>query len=174
MSDIHIGIAIDPGESTGYCVFTWSDAEPLEVLSCLQFRGGAQVIAQVLPVLVAAHKPEVLVVEKFTPRQNEGFSHTRESVEPLRGEGVLYGLGLGHLIQWAEPSQQYFMGGETLPDKKKRSREFLKRHGLHLTGRDVGEKDANDAISAQLHAIAWLRRKRHIPTINALFGGESA
>ena len=113
-----------------------------------------------------------MVVEKFTPRGDGEFNLTQKSVEPLRGEGVLIGRGFEPFIDWAQPSQQYFMGNSALPlaEKKKLSREFLKLHGLHLTGSMVGQPDADDAISAELHAIAWLRRKRHMPTMVEMFG----
>lgn len=164
------GLAVDPGMSNGLCEFAWADDAPFMAVHNFQFTGGASNLERVVRKLSTDRNYDVLVVEKFTPRQNEGFSLTRESVEPLRGEGVLIGLGLEHLIQYAEPHQQYFMGGEDLREKKRRSREFLKQHGIYLTGKSVGQPDANDAISAQLHAISWLRRQRHMPTIEALFG----
>jgi TorA maturation chaperone TorD len=82
---------------------------------------------------------------------------------------VLVGLGVEDHIEWGEPSMQYFMGGVDLKDRKKRAREFLRENDLYLTGSMMGQKDADDAISAELHAIAWLRRKRHMPTLQALF-----
>lgn len=160
--------------SNGICEFTWGDNDPFVPTRVYQFMGGAPMLAKVVPQLIAdGGYYSAIVVEKFTPRPasaNNGFHLTRASAEPLRCEGVLIGLGLEHLIRWGEPSQQYFMGGETLVQKKKRSREFLKRNGLYITGSTVSEADANDAISAELHAISWLRRERHMPTINALFG----
>lgn len=180
---IYRGLAIDPGMSNGLCEFTWGDDEPFKPIRLLQFSGGAPMLAKVLDKLnvcvtgddemaMDSRALHALVVEKFTPRSARAgaeFSLTRASAEPLRGEGVLIGRGLERFIQWGEPSQQYFMGGESLPDKKKRAREFLKLHGLYLTGSMVGQQDADDAISAELHAIAWLRRQRHAPTIEALF-----
>ena len=166
------GLAIDPGMSNGICEFVWADDAPFMVLRRFQFPGGASALRHAVRALTQEHTYDVLVVEKFTPRQNEGFNLTRDAAEPLRGEGVLIGLGLEGLIQWAEPSQQYFMGGDTLKEKKQRSRSFLKRHGLYATGKAFSQKDADDAISAQLHAIAWLRRQRHAPTITALFGEQ--
>lgn len=180
------GLAIDPGLSTGVCLFSWSgdDAEGHFKQEALwQFTGGAAGLARFIDqfelrvtddgeLRMKNQRLTRLVVEKFTPRANEGFSLTLKSVEPLRGEGVLIGRGLGPFIDWAEPAHQYFMGGTSLADKKKRSREFLKLHGLHVTGSMIGQKDADDAISAELHAIAWLRRKRHMPTLVELFQEE--
>lgn len=181
---IYRGLSIDPGMSNGVCEFEWGDDEPFKPLRLLQFAGGAPMLAKVLDKLnvrVTGDDDEMaigpatlhaLVVEKFTPRSARAgaeFSLTRDSAEPLRGEGVLIGRDLERFIQWGEPSQQYFMGGESLPEKKKRAREFLKLNGLHLTGSMVGQGDADDAISAELHAIAWLRRQRHMPTLRRFF-----
>ena len=184
------GLAIDPGMSTGACLFSWGDDEdqPFRQEKLWQFPGGAPMLGAFLrsiemhqyrhpggesELYVKVDGVElplrVLVMEKFTPRPHETFSLTLKSVEPLRGEGVLIGMGFHDFIDWAEPSQQYFMGGSDLADKKKRSREFLKLNGIHVTGSMVGQKDADDAISAQLHAIAWLRRTRHGATLLDLF-----
>ena len=177
----YLGLAIDPGMSTGMCLFSFGDDQPFKQERLWQFGGGAAGLAAALNRLavdanpglyISGEKLDVMVVEKFTPRGGPGFSLTQASAEPLRGEGVLIGRGYESYIQWGEPSQQYFMGGTDLADKKKRSREFLKLHGLYTTGSKLGQKDADDAISAELHAIAWLRRRRHMPTLLELFGPE--
>lgn len=187
------GLSIDPGMSTGICLFSWDDPDYIDGAfrqeRLWQFVGGADFLARWLenfaklspdaigfPVMEYAGLPVIisaLVVEKFTPRPHETFSLTQKAVEPLRGEGVLIGRGLLPYIRWREPSQQYFMGGSDLADKKKRSRDFLKLNGLYVTGKNVDAPDADDAISAQLHAIAFLRNIRHMPTINEFFGEES-
>lgn len=186
----YIGVSIDPGLETGACVFEYGDDTPMRVLHQEQFGHGAEglrwwmekhVFARAVGGSATAHPRERmmfgglpvadLVVEKFTPRQNGGFSHTRASTEPLRCEGVLIGRGFGPHIQWAEPNQQYFMGASSLPlaEKKKLAREFLKQSGMFITGKDVGRPNADDAISATLHAVALMRRKRHMPTLEELF-----
>ena len=114
---------------------------------------------------------DVTICEKFTPLQNTGFSLTLKAVEPLRLEGGLVALGImpdylpEHYDVWPRPSAMYFKGGSTKAEKLKRSRAWLKEHGLLLTGKDVGQPDADDAISATLHAFAYLIRKRHLPTM---------
>ena len=174
-----LGLAIDPGLSSGMCLFRWDYRTPFMRQRVWQFGNGAQGLSLMLDTLrihtdgyrvfVGDEELDALVVEKFTPRPHESFALTQKAVEPLRGEGVLIGRGFDPFIQWREPSQQYFMGGGDLADKKKRSREFLKLHGLHLTGSMVGQKDADDAISATLHAISWMRKIKHMPTLEDLF-----
>lgn len=126
--------------------------------------------------------PEVeFIVEKFTPRPNGGGSGLKLStVEPLRIEGALIALGVvddyvqgRQNPQWVQPHAQYFSGGKSLPEKKKASREFLKAHDLHLTGKMVGCKDADDAISATLHSIGYMRKIGHVPSLRYYFPEEN-
>lgn len=180
------GLAIDPGMSTGVCLFSWSEDQAFKQERLLQFIGGAggilafirkndlyQLGDKVWIEFGSKHvELSALVVEKFTPRGGSGFALTQASAEPLRGEGVLIGRGLERFIQWQQPAAQYFMGGSDLRERKKRSREFLKLHGIYATGKTVGQLDANDAISAELHAIAFMRKMRHRPTLDELFTPE--
>ena len=83
------GLAVDPGMSNGLCEFAWADDAPFMAVYNFQFTGGASNLERVVRKLSTDRNYDVLVVEKFTPRQNEGFSLTRESVEPLRGETAL-------------------------------------------------------------------------------------
>ena len=118
-----------------------------------------------------------VICEKFTPRPNGKGGLTLASVEPLRIEGHLVGSGIMPDYPdkaWRQPSSQYFMcptRGMTLPEKKKAANKWLKDNGFYFTGRDVGCKDADDARSATLHALSYLR-KFHKPTQLAFVGGE--
>jgi|GEM_PF-1303752 len=187
---IHYGLTIDPGVSNGAVLFRWSDEMPMEIIAKYQFTGGAEGLAafmyrQGLRVETKS-KPDVgieryvtfgtlrisaLVVEKFTPRPNASFGLTLKTVEPLVGEGVLIGAGFKPFIIWREPKQQYFMGDSRLPlpQKKKLAKGFLKEVGMYLTGKDVGQPNADDAISATLHAVSFMRSMKHKPTLAALF-----
>ena len=115
-----------------------------------------------------------VICEKFTPRPNGKGGLTLASVEPLRIEGHLVGSGIMPDYPdkaWRQPSSQYFMcptRGMTLPEKKKAARAWLKENGFYFTGRDVGCKDADDARSATLHALSYLR-KFHRPTQEKYF-----
>jgi hypothetical protein len=174
------GIAVDPGVSTGVCLFSWGHDRSFLLELVWQFAGGAgglhrfldekdlRVEGDQLPH-IGNVELDAIIVEKFTPRGGPGFSLTQAAAEPLRGEGVLIGHQLEPFISWAEPSAQYFMGGTNLADRKKRAKDFLKSHDLHLTGRNVGQKDANDAISAILHSVAFMRKIKHKPTLDAMF-----
>jgi hypothetical protein len=179
----NFGLTIDPGMSNGVCLFSWTDEQDgyFRQEEVWQFGGGAEGLADFMGYYKMRSGPhptmdgktlDALIVEKFTPRGGPEFRLTQDSVEPLRGEGVLIGRGFVPYITWQPPAAQYFMGGATLPERKKRSREFLKRNGIYITGGLVGQRDADDAISAELHAIAWLRRRRHMPTLVEFFTEE--
>lgn len=118
-----------------------------------------------------------VICEKFTPRPNGKGGLTLASVEPLRIEGHLVGSGVMPDYPdkaWRQPSSQYFMcptRGVTLPEKKKSANKWLRENGFYFTGKDVGCKDADDARSATLHALSYLR-KFHRPTQEKYFKGE--
>lgn len=108
-----------------------------------------------------------VIAEKFNARgQGNGFSYTTDSLEALRVEGAIIAKGLDPI--WVQPAQQYFAGGESASSTTNAHR-WLKANGLHVTGKDVNCKDANDARSAILHCISYLRRTGHKPTIEKYF-----
>jgi hypothetical protein len=178
-----IGLSIDPGKNNGICLFHY-DEGGFGIVKLWQFLGGAERLHQWLnghdfdtdgglwmrldDELIHL---DALVVEKFTPHDNEGFSLTLDSVEPLVGEGVLIAHDLKPFITWRQPSQQYFMGDprNDLKTKKRLAKEFLETNNLLPKGVEFAYKDANDAISATLHAISWLRKVKHGPTLDQLF-----
>jgi hypothetical protein len=116
-----------------------------------------------------------VVVEKFTPLQNKGFSLTLDSVEPLRIEGALVALGIVPDYEpssphWQRPNEMFWVPGKNAAEKRKRQVAWVKERfpELHLTGKDVSAPDADDARSAQWHALAYLRRN-HLPSARYYF-----
>lgn len=189
-------LAIDPGLSSGIVLGKFSDTEPFERVAFWQVEGGLAgfirwslenwtfdsedcYYALMSNGLYIPESHLLVVAEKFTPLTNNGFSLTLDSVEPLRIEGALVALGLMPAEfpdtehRWQRPAQMYFSGGEDKASRLKASRAWLKSHGLLVTGKQVGCKDANDVNSAQLHAFAHLRKIRHLPTIKHYFPVET-
>ena len=113
--------------------------------------------------------PFTILVEKFTARSvSQGeFSYRTRDLEPLRIEGAI--LAMGIKPTWVSPPQQYFSGGEGKAKKKQAQHKWLKEHGLYVAPKDVGSADADDVRSAIAHSISYLRRSRHMPTINHYF-----
>lgn len=174
-------LSIDPGKSSGIALGTFNDTEPYSLVNTWQFGGGliglrgwvvsrafydsysdGEWVGKGIPGGVTT------ICEKFTPLQNTGFNLTLDSVEPLRGEGYLVGVGLMPDYPdpvWRRPNEMYLYGGKTLPEKKKRAYKFLKDNGMHLTGKTVGQPDAFDARSATLHGISYVMKVLgHKPT----------
>lgn len=112
----------------------------------------------------------IFIAEKFTARGggNRGFSYRTEALEPLRVEGAILALEIEP--EWVSPQHMYFMSGES-KNPMTNAHRWLKENGLHVTGKDVGCKDANDARSAILHSVSWLRRQKHKPTLEKYFKG---
>lgn len=106
-----------------------------------------------------------VLVEKFTARggANQSFSYRTDALEPLRVEGAILALDLAP--EWVDPRQQYFIGGKDKAEKKKRQHAWLKENGYYIAPKDVGSPDADDVRSATAHAISWLRRQKHEPTL---------
>ena len=110
----------------------------------------------------------VFLVEKFTARGGgQGFALRTEHLEPLRIEGAMLAMGLKP--HWVSPPQQYFAGGEGKAKKKQAQHKWLKEKGLYVTGKMVDSSDADDVRSSIAHAVGWLMRQKHRPTINYYF-----
>lgn len=188
-------LSIDPGKSTGVTLWSYSDDQPAIRIGAWQFGGGAFGLrGWIKRNRILSDWGETtwkiegeyfewddtsILCEKFTPLQGKGFSLTMDAVEPLVCEGVLIGLDIIPAYEqktdqacWQRPASMYFCGGSTKPEKLKRSRAWLKDHGLLLTGKDVGCPDADDAISSTLHALAWFRKMKHAPTLEHYWKDE--
>lgn len=106
----------------------------------------------------------MIISEKFTARNTQGFSYTTDSLEPLRGEGALIALGLmpdytPNEKRWRDPKLQYLVGGRDKADKKKRLHRFLKESGFYVAPSAVDGPDADDVRSALGQALAYLQRE---------------
>jgi hypothetical protein len=169
---------IDPGKSTGVALGRFSDDTPYELIRAWQIPGGVRGFTEWWYAHAGLH-PEIRGCEKFTPRQNKGHNLTMAAVEPLRVEGWLVGEGyIEDYVEgtkqpvWQHPPAMYFSSPNRLPveEKKKRMHAWLKATGeLYVTGKTVGQKNADDARSAMAHSIAYMRGIRHMPTLRHYF-----
>lgn len=183
-------ISIDPGMSTGMAVGTYSDTEPFKLTHFFQIEGGVEGFissanmrfdsgeygldylnlkeVRISPNWMCPDRT-TLIAEKFTARggANSGFSYRTKDLEPLRVEGAMLAMGLD--VTWVSPPQQYFSGGDGKAKKKQAQHRWLKENGLYVTGKMVGCDNADDVRSAIAHAIAFLVRSRHKPTIEHYF-----
>lgn len=170
-------LTIDPGLQTGVALGEYGDDLPYRVVQGWQIAGGAEGFLRWVTIQDAVMAEgqvtygfDRVVAEKFTPRAMAGFSHTQASTEPLRVEGVIVALGLDPV--WRQPSQQYWVAGKSVPEKRKKQKAQLKEWGMYKMPKELGHKDSEDYCSAVFHAISWLRSQHHRPTLAALFKGE--
>jgi len=113
--------------------------------------------------------PTTVVAEKFTARgSGNAFSYRTNALEPLRIEGALLALGLEP--SWQYPQNMYFMVPSGFKgNKKSLAHKWLKDNGLYVSPKDVGCKDADDVRSSILHALVYMRKIGHKPTLERYF-----
>lgn len=155
-------LAIDPGMSTGITLMEYIIGERPTIVAQYQIEGGLEGQAsQIDGILSWLPYDAEVVCERFTPRP-VAFSYRLDELEPLRFEGWLACKVGDWGITWQDPPQRKLI--KTLPETEK----FLQANGYWATGTDVGCKDANDANSATMHALAYIRNQAHRATIDML------
>lgn len=160
-------ISFDPGVATGVAIGRKTDIYPLEVIYVGIIQDGLEGVIEWLDETNAglnitqhdciSNFPDyyfdsrwdhIIVSEKFTPR-NVKFV---PNIEPARIEGAL--ADRYREIVWQNPSDKTLVGDD-----------FLKRHGLWVTGKKVRHADGRDANDALLHLFAYNLKRKHIPTL---------
>jgi len=168
--NINYVMAIDPGKATGVCIGRYSIQDPLQVIFTEIVSGGTYGFAEwlfktqdgktIIENDCSYNLPEEyeeidyhldVVCENFKLRGGNFIP----DLEPLRIEGVVMDH-FGNIVNWHSPADKSMVGDD-----------FLKKHGLWLTGKDVDHEDARDANDATIHLFAHAMRIRHIPTLEA-------
>lgn len=162
-------VAVDPGGASGVAEGHYSDTEPLEFDNIYTIPEGVNGFSEVY--WNGFDRPEQmygdeLVVETFVNRSNE-FLANLESVEVI-------GFIKGTTHNWREPHWQQrtdkaALTGAGESASEVRNNNFLKRHGLWQTGKMVGWKDGRDANDAIIHALVYMKKIRHMPTLLKYF-----
>lgn len=163
-------LAVDPGRATGVAIGRYTLTDPLEVIFTGIIPGGTVGFAEWLYNTNDAKSivendcsynfPDEydhldwhldIACEVFKPR---GGNFAPDS-EALRIEGVIIDH-YGNIVNWHTPAEKSLVGDD-----------FLKKHDLWVTGRDVDHTDGRDANDAQIHLFVYMMRHRHIPTLEA-------
>jgi len=166
-------IAIDPGMSSGIAMFQYGEHKAAELVESEQIPGGVANFyeSEIMERTGWIYISDMTVIcERFVPLSEDGFSHTSDSLEPLRIEGMLIGDGIMSADytdkRWQRASCQLITGSGSDTTRKQASNALLKEYGMWVTGVDVGQPDADDAISAIKHGIYYLKNVlKHRPTI---------
>jgi hypothetical protein len=153
--ETHTILSIDPGKSTGIAFGYYGPELPYTLREVIQLEGGIHAFTK-----WCKHFNwdivDTVVSEKFILKKTSFIPDT----EPLLLEGALLFLH-GEDIHWQAPSDK-----QHVPD------QLLKDHGMWQTGSDVGCKDARDANDAIIHALAFLKKSGHVPTLKTFWGNN--
>lgn len=148
-----IGISFDPGGTTGWCIFEWTEDTPLTVLEHGMVPGSLEGFVTWVKVALNPKVSEkwpygfdVVVSESFVL---DGRTPNPD-VTPLRIEGVL-AYRFGNVVL----QRNYY--------KVHANDKFLKAQGIWWKG----PGHDRDALR---HAYAYLKTNGHIPTIKAGIG----
>lgn len=140
-------LSFDPGQSTGIAFGTYSDTHPYTLIDVWQTQNGLTGVLEWLDKHYSTDHEEI-VSENFILRKTPFMP----DVEPLRIEGALTVFYPN--IVWQQPSDKHHT-----PDT------ILKEHGLWQTGKPLGHVDGRDANDAIIHAITFLKKRGHVPTL---------
>jgi len=169
-------MAVDPGVATGVAIGRRSVSMPLEVIFTGIVPGGTYGFSEwlystndgksIVEDDCKKNFPDShddlnwhleVICETFKPRGG----NFAPNLEALRIEGVLMDH-FGNMVKWHTPADKTLVGDD-----------FLKKHDLWQTGKDVGHEDGRDANDALLHLFIHSLRSRHIPTLEAYWGKKS-
>jgi hypothetical protein len=148
-------LTFDPGKSTGIALGEYSDTEPYTLLQVWQTQNGLTGVLEWLGEYYGMAEDDEVVSEKFVLRKHNFLPDT----EPLRIEGAL--TVFYPETVWQLPSEKHHT-----PDS------VLREHGLWQTGKKFNHADGRDANDAIIHALTFLKKKAHLPTLKKYWGGE--
>lgn len=151
-------VTVDPGESTGVALGSFGDDKPYTLIETWQPRGGAEGFRDFIEEngFNFGHADHVKVAELFVLRSAEKDGRV-PNIEPKKIEGLMLAW------HWDVIYQHRWM-------KANVKDQVLKDHGLWQTGKRFDHPDGRDANDAIVHALAYLKSKRHLPTLRKYWG----
>lgn len=148
-------LTIDPGVATGIALGWFTEYHPYERTGFWLVKGG---IEGFMKWYHSTAPDEAYmarwVAEKFVLRDNDFIANT----EPLRIEGAMIALGLNPIWQLRT-------------DKALCKDDVLKQNKLWVTGKMCGHTDGRDVNDATIHALAYMKKLKHRPTLQMYWGG---
>lgn len=152
-------LSIDPGKITGLTWGKFSDTEPYKIVDtqAVEFDDLSDMIWN------GNHLwGDILVIERFVPQSGAEYALKEDD---LAGVEVIGMLKHGLVHDFNKVYYQLRSEKWNVPD------EVLKKHGLWKEGKDVNWDDGRDVNDATIHALVWLKKQEHLPTLNAYFRG---
>jgi hypothetical protein len=153
-------MAVDPGGATGVALGHYDDKTPITFTETFTIPNGAAGFGDWWHNSEAEYR-EKLIVETFVPRANEFLA----SVAGVEVIGFIKGTTWRDPIWQSRSDKALLTGNKPGVDSEAKNNAFLKEHGLWLTGKQVGWKDGRDAMDAEIHALVYAKKIRHIPTL---------
>ena len=142
-------LAFDPGGTSGWAFGEFSDTQPLTFLLGGQIEDGVDGFVE-FASLMPRHPDLIIVSESFQLRP----AVRNPDVTPLRIEGALTALlGPGRVV-YQQPAMKSTVGDQKLKD-----------HGFWIPGQ-------RHQMDARIHALAYLKKNKHMPTLRAYWGEE--
>lgn len=146
-------MSVDAGQSTGVAIIDYPEDKPMQVLHVDQFKGILDRTVDELVYLANEYRVNVIAIEQFDLRPGNKFLADLTTVEVNAVLKYVWGYDA---IVWQTPAQAKGQVNDLI----------LKRLDLWLTGKDVGEKDADDVRDALRHNIYYaVNSLGHLPTI---------
>ncbi len=165
-------LSLDPGLNTGIALGYYDDTTPYSLQNRWQVHGGLDGFVDWLDIHSASVGGwDEIVSEKFILSSANRFT---PDTTPLLIEGALQAfLWLEDIpanLYWQPNTAKADLIGYPATAKTKAQRQrlrfdFLKEHGLFVPGED--NTDSNDCC---VHALVFLRRRGHMPTIRKYWG----
>lgn len=167
----------DPGRSTGLAWGHYGEATPFTLDGYAQVDGGLPGLLIWLNENQSTADSHVWWAEFYKPYS---AIQTIDSMYPKYVEGALVTLGYMHdydldPARWRTSNYQYVVSGKNAAEKKRNQLAWIKENHpeLYVTGKMVGQSDADDVRSAIGHLLSIMRDKLgHRPTIEKYWGGD--
>lgn len=144
-------LTIDPGYATGIALGWYSSIEGYVLHDKWLVPGGAAGFADWWKINGYFMRNFDKVIEGFINHDGPADLVSVEVIGWIKGERI-------SVDEYQPPSDKH-----QCPDR------VLKDHHLWVTGSDVVWTDGRDVNDAIIHAIAYLKKKRHLPTLAKYF-----
>lgn len=152
-------LVFDPGEVTGWSLWTLDSEYPMYRLEYGLIKGGLDGFVSWLELRLGRLRPDILICERFNTKDGRV---ARADLTPLYLEGALYAISsaLGLEVVWQGTDMKALCSDDT-----------LRANGLYFLPSEakgdpaIMHVDARDVNDSQRHALAYAKSTDHEPTI---------